>query len=200
MGPLFSMEETMPHARYSIFPLLLLAASVLVTSNAEAQYRRNNDGYGRRSSANCVFGPAMMNALEMTDAQRAKVNKLYYAALEDVDDLDDEIDREERRLDALYESSRPDQKKIDAVQRRIDALDRQVDARWKRFRDDVLDLLTDAQIDQYNRYRSRGYGPGVDTAPGWGRGRGRGYGRGRGWDRGRNCGRGRGLGPCYRNW
>ena len=192
----------MRYFRHTILAVAFLAACILATSNAEAQYRRNADGYGRRPSSQCLFGPAMMNALEMTDAQRAQVNRLYDKTLDDVDDLNDEIDKEDRRLDALYDSSRPDQKKIDAVQRRIDALYRQVDARGEKFRRDVLDLLTDAQVEQYQRYRSRGYGPGADTAPGWGYGRGRGYGRGQGYGRGRgrNCGRGRGLGPCYRNW
>ncbi len=192
-----------------ILLLAALAGAMLFATDARTQNRPagnqvdrrpvEGDPDGRRPGP-CLFGPRMMYALEMTGAQQNEVDRLYLAAEKDADDLSREVLQEESRLLALRAAPERSAKKIAAVLGNLDALHRQIDARWRRFRDDVLDLLTEEQLARYHFYRSRDFGPGADDAPGWYRGRGRGCGRG--WGCGRDwgcerdwgCGRGRGRG------
>ena len=175
--------------------LLTFVGTMLIAANLQAQDRRN-----------CMFGPRMMHALGLTGAQQNEVDRLHAKTLEGLEDVYDEIDEEERRLSVLDESPDANKKKIAATLDRLDSLERQIDASWLRFREDVMDLLTEKQLEKYNRYYSRGYGPGADVDDDdlwWGRGRGRGYGygNGRGYGRGRGRGYGYGRGRGYgRGW
>ena len=142
----------------------------------------------------------MIHALGLTGAQQDKVDSLHAKTLDSLEDVYDEIDEEEQRLSSLYKSPDANKKKITATLNRLDSLEQQIDARWLRFREDVMDLLTDEQLETYNRYYSRGSGPGADVDDddlGWGRGRGRGYGYGRGGGNGYGRG-GRGYGRGWR--
>ncbi len=163
--------------------LLTFVGTMLIAANLQAQDRRN-----------CMFGPRMIHALGLTGAQQDEVDRLHAKTQESLEDVLDEIDEVEQRLSVLYESPNASKKKIAATLDSLDSLEQQIDASWLRFREDVMDLLTEEQLEKYNRYYSRGYGPGADVDDddlGWGRGRGRGNGYGRG-------GRGYGRGWRYR--
>ena len=181
-------------SRPRLLLLLTFVGTMLIAANLQAQDRRN-----------CAFGPRMIHALGLTGAQQDKVDSLHAKTLDSLEDVYDEIDEEEQRLSSLYKSPDANKKKITATLNRLDSLEQQIDARWLRFREDVMDLLTDEQLETYNRYYSRGSGPGADADDDdlwWGRGRGRGYGYGRGGGNGygrggRGYGYGRGRGNGY---
>jgi zinc resistance-associated protein len=139
-------------------------------------------------------GPCWLERGDLTDSQRAELDKLYQQFVDDTAKMREEIWNKSAELDTLLDSSNPDPKKAKGLQREISDLQ-------AKMSDKRVDFELQARKIAPNARSGRGYGMG------YGRGYGHGYGMGMGrhhgphghyGDSGSYGGYGRGgYGPCW---
>jgi zinc resistance-associated protein len=135
-------------------------------------------------------GPCWYEGGDLTDTQRAELDKLHQQFVDDTAKMREEIWNKSAELDTLLNSSNPDTKKAKALQKEISDLQ-------AKMSDKRVDFELKARKIAPNARSGRGYGKG------YGRGYGHGYGGGRhhGYHGGyghRGPHHGYGYGPCGR--
>ncbi|NIQ91245.1 MAG: Spy/CpxP family protein refolding chaperone [Deltaproteobacteria bacterium] len=143
-------------------------------------------------------GPCWYEGGNLTDDQRAELEKLHQQYVDDTAKLREEIWNKSAELDTLLNSSNPDPKKAKGLQREISDLK-------TKMSDKRLDFELKARKIAPNARSGRGYGKGYGRGYGHGHGGGYhhgyhgGYGhRGQYGDSGSYGGYGRGgYGPCW---
>ena len=113
------------------------------------------------------YGPCWYEGGDLTDNQRAELDKLHRQYVDDTAKIREEIWNKSAELDTVLNSSNPDPKKAKGLQREINDLK-------AKMSDKRVDFELKARKIAPNARSGRGYGRG------YGRGHGRGYGHGYG--------------------
>lgn len=154
--------------------LTVLAVTLPLAAAAQGRGR----GPGRWGGGGWMrgAGPMAMNlsALELTDAQREKIDELRADLQTRLVRLGERLDVLRTEMAALWRARRPDRKAILAKHDEMDEVRRRMRVEGVDFRLAVMDLLTSEQLDQLRTMRG--------GKAGWGRGMGP-CGRGMGWGR-----------------
>lgn len=135
-------------------------------------------------------GPCWYEGGDLTDSQKAELDKLHQQYVDDTAKIREEIWNKSAELDTLLNSSNPDPKKAKGLQREIS---------------DLKAKMSDKRIDF--ELRARKIAPNARSGRGYGKGYGRGYGHGHGYGMGHHYGyhggyghrgphHGYGYGPC----
>jgi len=150
-------------------------------------------GYGRGYGP----GPMALASLDLTAAQKKKVEELRADYDRRISDLQSRLDILRSDMAELWSAERPDRKAILAKHREMDVVREQMREEGVDFRLAVMDLLTTDQLGKFRAFSgARGPGQGRGLGP-CGRGMGWGHG-GQGWGRGgQGWGRGGGKGPGW---
>jgi len=140
-------------------------------------------------------GPCWIDSGDLTDSQRAELDKLYQQFVDDTAKMREEIWNKSAELDNLLDSSTPDPKKAKDLQREINSLK-------AKMSDKRVEFELQARKIAPNARSGRGYGMGYGRGYGHGYGMGRHHGPrghyGRYGDSGSYGGYGRGgYGPCW---
>jgi zinc resistance-associated protein len=132
-------------------------------------------------------GPCWYEGGDLTDSQRAELEKLHQQYVDDTAKIREEIWSKSAELDTLLNSSNPDPKKAKGLQREIS---------------DLQAKMGDKRVDF--ELKARKIAPDARSGRGYGKGSGRGYGHGYGGGRhhGYHGGYGHrgshyGYGPCW---
>jgi Spy/CpxP family protein refolding chaperone len=170
---------------------LVLAVSLPLAASAQGWGRGYGRGYGRGMGHGWGrgSGPGLMAlaSLDLTAAQKKKVEELRADYDRRIADLQARLDVLRGDMAELWSADRPDRKAILAKHREMDVVRGQMREESVDFRLAVMDLLTTNQLKNLRTWRgARGPGQGRGLGPcgrgmGWGRGRGWGKGRGPGW-------------------
>jgi zinc resistance-associated protein len=121
------------------------------------------------------YGPCWLDSGDLTDSQRAELDKLYQQFVDDTAKMREEIWNKSGELDSLLDSANPDPQKAKALQREVSDLN-------AKMSDKRVEFELQARKIAPNARSGRGYGMG------YGRGYGMGYGRGYGMGYGRHMG------------
>jgi zinc resistance-associated protein len=132
-------------------------------------------------------GPCWLEGGDVTDSQRAELDKLQEQFVNDTAKLREEIWNKSSELDTLLDSASPDANKVKTLQKEIS---------------DLKGKMADKRVDF--ELEARKIAPNARFGRGYGRGDGQGYGRGYGM-MGHNYGpygqhgphHGQGYGPCW---
>jgi Spy/CpxP family protein refolding chaperone len=125
--------------------------------------------YGPMGPGGMMGGPGMMGGgmgigplamLNLSDEQRAKVNKIHDELQKKNWDTQGKILEESAKLRDLYDADTPDSKKISAVYERIYALKRQTIEASIEAHNKMRAVLTKEQQDQLKSWRRGGMGMG----------------------------------------
>lgn len=131
-------------------------------------------GPGMMGGGMGMMGPGMgmgpFAMLDLSDEQRAKINKIQDELHRKNWDTQGKILEESAKLRDLYDVDTPDAKKISAVYERIYALKRQMIEANIEAHNRMRAVLTKEQQDQLKNWRRRGpgmygYGPGMMMGP-----------------------------------
>lgn len=133
-------------------------------------------------------GPCWLEGRNLTDSQKAELDKLHQQFVDDTAKMREEIWNKSAELDTLLNSSDPDPKKVKALQKEISGLEAQMSE--KR-----IDLELKARKIAPNARAGRGYGKGYGRGYGHGYGMGHHYGYQGGYGH-RGPHHGYGYGPC----
>jgi Spy/CpxP family protein refolding chaperone len=130
-------------------------------------------GYHMGPRGGCDWGPGMMgghgmwalSALNLTDDQRAKINKIldnerkqHWAVMGKM--MDEQI-----KLRDLYAQSEPDPKKVGAAYGAIAKLQQQMIEAHVQAGNEIHKILTKEQREQMEQWRHGGWGPGGGPGP-----------------------------------
>lgn len=131
-------------------------------------------GPGMMGGGMGMMGPGMgmgpLAMLNLSDEQRAKINKIQDELHKKNWDTQGKILEESAKLRDLYDTDTPDPKKISAVYERIYALKRQMIEASIEAHNKMRAVLTKEQQEQLRSWRRRGpgmygYGPGMMMGP-----------------------------------
>jgi Spy/CpxP family protein refolding chaperone len=116
------------------------------------------------------FGMDPLYALNLTDEQRAKVEKILDEERKKHWDTAGKMMEEQNRLRDLYQEDTPDPKKVGAVYGSIAKLQQQMVENHIQARNQVQQILTKEQREQLQQWRRGGWGPGPrgGYGPGYG--------------------------------
>lgn len=135
------------------------------------------DGYGRGMwgyHGGYGYGPGMMGgyrglgALNLSDDQRSKINKLVDDERHQRWSIMGKMLDEQTVLRDLYEQDQPDPKKVGAAYGEIAKLRQQMVELHVQTQNQIEKLLTKEQRDQLRQWRHGGWGPGWGPRSGYG--------------------------------
>jgi Spy/CpxP family protein refolding chaperone len=174
---------------------LVLAVCLPLAASAQGWGRGYGRGYGRGMGRGWGGrgwgrglgpGPMALASLDLTAAQKKKIEELRADYDRRISDLQARLDVLRSEMAELWSADRPDRKAILAKHREIDVVRGQMREEGVDLRLAVMDLLTTDQLEKLRTFGGR-RGPGRGLGP---------CGRGMGW--GRGGGKGRGMGWWYR--
>jgi zinc resistance-associated protein len=175
---------------------ILLMVGILAAPVFAHRWARG-EGYGAHGGPG--YGPCWLEGGDVTDNQRAELDKLYENFVKDTDKLREQIWNKSSELDTLLDSANPDANKVRSLQKQISDLQAKMADKQVNFELQARKIAPDAR---FGRGEGRGYGQGHGR--GYGMGYGQGYGRGYGMmgphhgpygHRGMHYGQG--YGPCW---
>ena len=108
-----------------------------------------------------MMGPGMGQGmmapdLDLSDEQRSQINKIHTDARKKQFDLAKQMRSEQRKLQALYDTDKPDREAIRAQRKKIQDLQLQVMQNHMTAHNEMDDVLTDEQREQL-RYWGHGW-------------------------------------------
>jgi Spy/CpxP family protein refolding chaperone len=127
-------------------------------------------GYGMGPGMMGGYGMGPLSALNLTDDQRSKINKIFDAERKQHWAVMGKMLDEQSRLRDLYEQTEPDPKKVGAVYGAIAKLRQQMLETHIQARNEMLKVLTKEQRDQLEQWRHGMWGPGAGPHGGYGPG------------------------------
>jgi len=124
-------------------------------------------GYGNGMGPGMMGGRGMwaLSALNLTDDQRSKINKIFDDERKQHWAVMGKMMDEQNKLRDLYEQSEPDPKKVGAAYGAIAKLRQQMLETHVQASNDVQKLLTKEQREQLEQWRNRPWGPGGGPGP-----------------------------------
>ena len=123
-------------------------------------------GYGMGPGMMGGYGMGPLSALNLTDDQRSKINKIFDDERKQHWAVMGKMMDEQNKLRDLYEQSEPDPKKVGAAYGAIAKLRQQMLETHVQASNEVQKLLTKEQREQLEQRRRGGWGPGAGPGPG----------------------------------
>ena len=122
-------------------------------------------GYGMVPGMMGGHGMWALSALNLTDDQRSKINKIFDDERKQHWAVMGKMMDEQNKLRDLYEQSEPDPKKVGAAYGAIAKLRQQMLETHVQASNEVQKLLTKEQREQLEQWRNRPWGPGGGPGP-----------------------------------
>jgi Spy/CpxP family protein refolding chaperone len=151
--------------------LMTMGILLMVGILAAPVFAHRWGGEGYRAGGGPGYGPCWLEGGDVTDGQRAELDKLQEQFANDTAKLREEIWNKSKELDTLMDSTNPDANRVKILQKEISDLQAKMADKRVDFELRVRKIAPDAR---FGRGYGRGYGQG------YGRGYGQGYGRGYG--------------------